>query len=64
VAVFLTVLAAAGEDHLQIVWRVCFSVGIVLPLSVFFFRLRILSSVLYRKGAIKRIFSLTLDAIY
>ncbi|KIJ57885.1 hypothetical protein HYDPIDRAFT_44726 [Hydnomerulius pinastri MD-312] len=54
VAVFLIVLSAAGEKHLETVWRVCFGFGILLPLTVFFFRLRMLSSKLYRKGAIKR----------
>jgi hypothetical protein len=56
VAVFLIVLSAAGENHLETVWRVCFGVGILLPLTVFFFRLRMLSSKLYRKGAIKRMY--------
>lgn len=51
---FLIVLSAAGEQHLQTVWRVCFGFGILLPLSVLVFRLRMLSSKLYRKGAIKR----------
>jgi len=54
VSVFLIVLSAAGEQHLQTVWRVCFGFGILLPLSVLVFRLRMLSSKLYRKGAIKR----------
>ncbi|KAL0579105.1 Plasma membrane permease, mediates uptake of glycerophosphoinositol and glycerophosphocholine [Marasmius crinis-equi] len=54
VSVFLIVLSAAGEAHLQTVWRVCFGIGIALPLTVFYFRLRMLSSMLYRKGAIKR----------
>lgn len=54
VSVFLIVLSAAGENHLETVWRVCFGIGILLPLTVFFFRLRMLSSKLYRKGAIKR----------
>ena len=52
-SVFLVVLSIAGENHLQTVWRVCFGVGIILPLTVLFFRLRMLSSKLYRKGAIK-----------
>jgi hypothetical protein len=52
-SVFLIVLSIAGEDHLHTVWRVCFGVGIVLPLTVLIFRLRMLSSKLYRKGAIK-----------
>jgi hypothetical protein len=52
-SVFLIVLSIAGENHLNTVWRVCFGVGIVLPLTVLVFRLRMLSSKLYRKGAIK-----------
>ncbi|KAF8231998.1 MFS general substrate transporter [Tricholoma matsutake] len=54
VAVFLIVISAAGTNHLNTVWRVCFGIGIVLPLTVFGFRLRMLSPKLYRKGAIKR----------
>ncbi|EKM54605.1 uncharacterized protein PHACADRAFT_258580 [Phanerochaete carnosa HHB-10118-sp] len=53
VSIFLIVLSAAGEDHLPTVWRVCFGIGIILPLTVFYFRLKMLSSVLYKKGAIK-----------
>ncbi|KAI0051717.1 MFS Git1p-like glycerophosphoinositol permease [Auriscalpium vulgare] len=53
-SVFLIVLSAAGEDHLSTVWRVCFGVGIALPLTVLIFRLRMLSSKLYRDGAIKQ----------
>lgn len=56
VSVFLIVLSAAGDNHLETVWRVCFGIGILLPLTVFFFRLRMLSSKLYRKGAIKRMY--------
>ena len=54
VSVFLIVLSDAGENHLSTVWRVCFGIGIALPLTVFYFRLRMLSSKLYREGAIKR----------
>ncbi|KZV93275.1 MFS Git1p-related glycerophosphoinositol permease [Exidia glandulosa HHB12029] len=54
VSVFLIVLSAAGEDHLSTVWRVCFGFGILLPITVFFFRLRMINSKLYRKSAIKR----------
>ncbi|KAF8507150.1 MFS general substrate transporter [Russula emetica] len=53
-SVFLIVLSIAGENHLNTVWRVSFGVGIFLPLTVLVFRLRILSSKLYRKGAIKK----------
>ena len=52
-SVFLIVLSIAGENHLPTVWRVCFGVGILLPLVVLVFRMRMLSSKLYRKGAIK-----------
>ncbi|EJF66991.1 MFS Git1p-like glycerophosphoinositol permease [Dichomitus squalens LYAD-421 SS1] len=53
VAVFLIVLSAAGENHLPTVWRVCFGIGILLPLTVFYFRMRMLTTLLFRKGAIK-----------
>ncbi|KZT05917.1 MFS Git1p-like glycerophosphoinositol permease [Laetiporus sulphureus 93-53] len=54
VSVFLIVLSAAGENHLNTVWRVCFGIGIVLPMAVFYFRMRMMTPKLYRKGAIKR----------
>jgi MFS family permease len=54
VSVFLIVLSAAGENHLQTVWRVSFGVGILLPLTVFYFRLRMMTTALYKKGSIKR----------
>ncbi|KZP31225.1 MFS Git1p-like glycerophosphoinositol permease [Athelia psychrophila] len=54
VCVFLIVLSAAGEEHLPTVWRVCFGIGVLLPLTVFVFRLRMMSSKLYKKGAMKR----------
>jgi hypothetical protein len=44
VSIFLIVISAAGEERLQTVWRVCFGVGILLPLTIFVFRLRMLSS--------------------
>jgi MFS family permease len=53
-SVFLIVLSIAGENNLSTVWRVCFGFGIFLPLMVLVFRLRMLSSKLYRKGAIKK----------
>jgi MFS family permease len=52
--IFLIVISAAGENHLQTVWRVCWGIGILLPITVFIFRLRMLSSKLYRKNAIQR----------
>ncbi|MCJ1420962.1 Plasma membrane permease, mediates uptake of glycerophosphoinositol and glycerophosphocholine [Xylographa parallela] len=54
VIVFLIVISAAGQDRLSTVWRVCFGIGCLLPLTVFYFRLKMLNSKLYRRGAIKR----------
>ncbi|KAJ3812247.1 MFS Git1p-like glycerophosphoinositol permease [Lentinula aff. lateritia] len=50
VSVFLIVLCAAGENHLQTVWRVSFGIGIILPLGVFIVRMRMMSTILYKKG--------------
>ena len=52
-SVFLVALSIVGEKRLSTVWRVCFGFGIFLPLVVLIFRLRMLDSKLYRKGAIK-----------
>lgn len=54
VSIFMIVLSAAGADRLSTIWRVCFGIGVVLPLSVFYFRLKMLNSKLYRRGAIKK----------
>lgn len=54
VIVFLIVLSAAGETHLSTVWRVCFGIGCIFPLAVFYFRLKMVNSKLYRRGAIKK----------
>ncbi|KAJ5805519.1 Glycerophosphoinositol permease 1 [Penicillium pulvis] len=54
VSIFLIVLIACGQSHYSTVWRVCFGIGCIWPLSVFYFRIRMLNSALYRRGAIKR----------
>lgn len=54
VSIFLIVLSAAGQNHLSTVWRVCFGIGVIWPLSIFYFRIKMLNSTLYRRGAIKR----------
>lgn len=54
VIIFLIVLSAAGENHLSTVWRVCFGIGCIPPLAVFYFRLKMVNSKLYRRGAIKK----------
>ncbi|KAI9460929.1 MFS general substrate transporter [Lactarius psammicola] len=53
-SVFLVALSIAGKNRLPTVWRICFGFGIFLPLVVLVLRFRMLSSKLYRKGAIKR----------
>ncbi|KDN40344.1 MFS general substrate transporter [Tilletiaria anomala UBC 951] len=63
VSVFLIVLSATGYSNttqawdlkrLDITWRVCFGFGALLPLSVFWFRWRMLNSKLYRANAIRQ----------
>ncbi|KAJ5132272.1 Glycerophosphoinositol permease 1 [Penicillium atrosanguineum] len=54
VSIFLIVLMACNQSHYSTVWRVCFGIGCIWPLSVFYFRIRMLNSVLYRRGAIKK----------
>ncbi|KAK9471340.1 general substrate transporter [Dipodascopsis tothii] len=54
ISIFLIVLSAAGQNHLSTVWRVCFAIGCIFPLSVFWFRLRMMTSKLYHEGAIKK----------
>ncbi|KAK9368244.1 hypothetical protein V1509DRAFT_623477 [Lipomyces kononenkoae] len=54
ISVFLIVLSAAGSNHLSTVWRVCFGIGCIWPLSVFYFRYKMATSYLYKKGAIKK----------
>ncbi|PMD32314.1 MFS general substrate transporter [Hyaloscypha variabilis F] len=51
--VALIVLACYDNKTSAGVWRICFGLGIVLPLSVFFFRIRMVDSTQYRKHAIK-----------
>jgi hypothetical protein len=54
VSIFLIVLMACNQAHYSTVWRVCSGIGCIWPLSVFYFRIRMLNSVLYRRGAIKK----------
>lgn len=54
VIVWLIVFAACGYGHFATVWRVCFGIGCIWPLTVFYFRIRMVNSVLYRRGAIKK----------
>ncbi|WVW85152.1 hypothetical protein I302_107190 [Kwoniella bestiolae CBS 10118] len=52
--VFLIVLAAYGGHPSEGVWRICFGIGIVLPLSIFIFRIRSVDSTLYKKHGIAK----------
>ncbi|KAG9240525.1 major facilitator superfamily transporter [Calycina marina] len=54
VIVFLIVFSACSQSHYSTTWRVCFGIGVIFPLTVFYFRLKMLNSKLYRRGAIKR----------
>lgn len=52
---YLIVFEAAGglQANLSTVWRTVFGISCVPPLAVFYFRLKMLNSQLYRKGAIQ-----------
>lgn len=52
--VALIVIAAYDYKISSGVWRVCFGLGFVLPVSLFFFRIRMIDSTQYRKHAMKR----------
>jgi MFS family permease len=54
VSIFLIVLSACQDGHLGTVWRVCFGIGVLFPLTIFYFRIKMLNSKLYRRGAIKK----------
>lgn len=52
--VALIVLAAYNNRSSVGVWRICFGLGIVLPITLFFFRIRMIDSTQYRKHAMKK----------
>ena len=52
--VALIVLAAYDQRTSVGVWRVCFGLGIVLPVVLLFFRLRMIDSTQFRKHAMKK----------
>ncbi|KIW51988.1 hypothetical protein PV05_10653 [Exophiala xenobiotica] len=52
--VALIVIEAYDENISSGIWRVCFGLGFVLPVILFFFRMRMIESTQYRKHAIKR----------
>ncbi|KAG6006909.1 hypothetical protein E4U21_006629 [Claviceps maximensis] len=52
-AVVVCVLAAYNWRVSEGVWRICFGLGILLPVSVLFFRMRLINSTQYQKHAMK-----------
>ncbi|CAK5277228.1 unnamed protein product [Mycena citricolor] len=56
IILYLIVFEAAGglSANLSTVWRTVFGISAVPPLIVFYFRLKMLNSELYRKGAIQQ----------
>ena len=52
-SIFLIVLQATTAQHPSTLWRVCFGIGIIFPLTIFYWRFKMLNSTLYRRGAIK-----------
>ncbi|KAJ5621132.1 hypothetical protein N7510_005116 [Penicillium lagena] len=51
--VALIVVACYHQENSEGVWRITFGLGMVLPISVCFFRLRMINSTQYRKHAMK-----------
>ncbi|RCK67762.1 putative metabolite transport protein GIT1 [Candida viswanathii] len=52
--IFLIVNRICGS-HLDAIWRTMFAIGCFWPLSVFYFRLKMVTSELYTKSAIKEV---------
>uniref|UniRef100_A0A060SZK5 ARAD1C05456p n=1 Tax=Blastobotrys adeninivorans TaxID=409370 RepID=A0A060SZK5_BLAAD len=52
--VAIIVIAAYHENNSSGIWRITFGLGLVLPLCVFYFRLKMINTVQYRKHAMRR----------
>ncbi len=52
--VVLIVLAAYSYKPTDGLWRVCFGLGLVLPVALLFVRLRLVNSTQYQKHAMKK----------
>ncbi|KAI8288341.1 hypothetical protein K4K60_011133 [Colletotrichum sp. SAR11_57] len=52
--VSLIVIAAYNGQASDGIWRICFGIGIFLPLVIFFFRMRLVDSQQYKKHAIQK----------
>ncbi|KAI8358428.1 major facilitator superfamily domain-containing protein [Choanephora cucurbitarum] len=53
-AIIPVILLAIFKDNLEPVWRLCLGLGIVPPLSVLYFRLKMADSERYKTGALKK----------
>ncbi|KAI9478295.1 MAG: major facilitator superfamily domain-containing protein [Benjaminiella poitrasii] len=53
-AIVPVILLAIFKDNLEPVWRLCLGLGVVPPLSVLYFRLKMADSERYRSGAMKK----------
>jgi len=42
------------EEHYKVVWRLSFALGMIPPLSIFWFRIRMATSTAYRKSAMRK----------
>lgn len=48
--VFLIVYSICGKHHLEAIWRTMFALGCFWPLSIFYFRWKMATNELYKKG--------------
>ncbi|KAH3900694.1 probable Probable metabolite transport protein GIT1 [Saccharomycodes ludwigii] len=62
--IFLIVQSCTGTEHLTALWRTMFALGIFWPLSVFYFRWKMATNVLYKKGKFKSKVPLLLSLKY
>lgn len=55
-SIFLIVLQATGNQlqHPSALWRICFGIGVIFPLTVFYWRVKMVNSTLYRRGAMRK----------
>lgn len=54
VPLLLLLCVRGREDHYEAVWRTSFALGLVPPLVIFWFRLRMAVSTAYRRSALRR----------
>lgn len=48
--IFLIVYAICGKNHLEAIWRTMFALGCFWPLSIFYFRWKMATNELFKKG--------------